>query len=350
MYGTAKMNNAFIIIALIVGALLYLLAPILTPFLIGAILAYLGDPLVNLLMRFKLPRNACVVIVFVVLFTVLVLLGLFLIPLIENQLVLLCEVLPRAAVWLQNTLLPLLKEYIGNQEIINIDMLKTTLAQNWVKAGGTAAWMLKSVLHSGVAFVQWMINLLLIPVVTFYLLRDWDKLIKGVRLLLPRRFEPTIVKLVVECNDVLSAFFRGQLLVMLSLAVFYSIGLTLVGLQVGVMIGLIAGLLYIVPYLGVTIGIVIASIVAYMQFGHLSSVSYVWFVFLIGQILEGTLLTPNLVGNRIGLHPVAVIFSILTGGELFGFFGVLLALPMAAVIMVLIRFFFQRYRNSQAYR
>jgi predicted PurR-regulated permease PerM len=213
-----------------------------------------------------------------------------------------------------------------------------------------AAWLWKSVLHSGFALIEWVAHLVLIPVVTFYLLRDWDKVVKGVRELLPRSSEPTIVKLATECDDVLSAFFRGQLLVMLSLATIYSIGLSLVGLQVGLMIGLIAGLLSLVPYLGFIVGIVTASIVAYVQFGTLSSLFLVWLVFMVGQVIESTFLTPNLVGNRIGLHPVAVIFSVLAGGTLFGFFGVLLALPVAAVIMVLLRFFYQRYCNSRLYQ
>jgi predicted PurR-regulated permease PerM len=340
----------FIILAVLAGVVIYFLAPILTPFLVGALLAYLVDPLVRQLMRLHMPRLLSVVIVFFSLFLFLTLLVLLLIPLIENQATLLIDVIPRVVAWLQNTIVPQLKEYFGIEELVNVDTLKASLADNWTKAGGLAAWLWKSVMHSGFALIEWVTNLLLIPVVTFYLLRDWNKVIHGVRDLLPRRIEPTVVKLTKSCNDVLSAFFRGQLLVMLGLGFIYSIGLSLIGLQIGLMIGLVAGLLSIVPYLGFITGIVAASIAAYVQFGTFTAVLLVWLVFMVGQAIESTLLTPNLVGNRIGLHPVAVIFAILTGGSLFGFFGVLLALPVAAVTMVLIRFLNQHYHNSPLYR
>lgn len=343
-------KNFFIIVGLITAGLIYILAPILTPFLVGAILAYLGDPLVNLLMRLKIPRLASVIIVFLLIFSAMMLLILLLLPLIEDQIIVLTEVIPSSIAWVQNTIIPWLKDHFGIQEMINTETLKATLAENWTKAGGIASWLWKSILHSGFALIEWITNLVLIPVVTFYLLRDWDKVVKGVRGLLPRRIEPTVVKLTKDCDSVLSAFFRGQLLVMLSLGFIYSIGLTLIGVKVGLMIGLMSGLLCIVPYLGFIVGIVTASIVAYVQFGTITSVLLVWLVFAIGQMIESMFLTPNLVGNRIGLHPVAVIFAILTGGSLFGFFGVLLALPVAAIIMVLMRYLNQRYRHSKLYR
>lgn len=339
-----------IFLVLFIGVVIYFLAPILTPFLIGAILAYLGDPLVKKLMYFRLPRLLSVIIVFLVLFVAMILLILLMIPLIENQIALLTDVIPNAIAWLQTTIIPQLKEYFGIDELVNVQTLKNTLVANWTKAGGVASWLWTSVLHSGFAFVEWLTNLVLIPVVTFYLLRDWDKVVAGVRGLLPRSIEPMTVKIVKDCNNVLSAFFRGQLMVMLALGIIYSIGLTIVGLKIGLMIGLLAGLLCIVPYLGFIVGISTASVAAYLQFGTLTSVLLVWLVFMIGQIIESTFLTPNLVGDRIGLHPVAVIFAILAGGTLFGFFGVLLALPVAAVIMVLIRFLNKRYRGSRLYQ
>lgn len=343
--------NTFIVVSLFVTAVvIYYLAPILTPFLAAAILAYLADPLVRRLMRLHLPRIVSVIIVFLILCCIIILLILLLIPQIEKQIGILIEVTPRIISWFQANIIPWLNEKFGIQAVINVDTLKTSLAENWSKAGGIAAWLGTTLLHSGFALVEWLVNLVLIPVVTFYLLLDWDKVIKGIRGLIPRKVEPTLVKLARECDDVLSAFFRGQLLVMLSLGIIYSLGLTLIGLKVGLVIGLFAGLLSIVPYLGFIAGIVTASIVAFVQYGTITSVFLVWVVFMIGQILEGTLLTPKLVGNRIGLHPVAVIFAILAGGTLFGFFGILLALPVAAVIMVLIRFLTKRYRHSQFYQ
>lgn len=334
---------------LFLGWLLYLLAPILTPFLIGALLAYLVDPLVTQLMRLHLPRLLSVIIIFSLLFLIIVLLVLLLVPLIQTQIENLTDALPDMIAWIQNTVLPWLSSQFGIHEP-NIGSLKTTLVEHLTKPGDSAGKFFNTVLHSGFVLVESLVHLILIPVVTFYLLLDWKKVIKGVRNLIPRRIEPTVVKLIQECNSVLSAFFRGQLIVMLALGMLYSIGLTLLGLRIGLILGLIIGMISIVPYLGVIVGIIVASIAAYVQFNTLSSVLLIWLLFIVGHLLEHMYLTPKLVGNRIGLHPVAVIFSILAGGKLFGFFGILLALPAAAVIMVWLRYLIKHYHASHLYR
>ena len=339
-----------ITLLLITGIGLYFLAPILTPFLVGSLLAYLVDPIVNQLMRLRIPRLLAVILVFVILFSVLLLLIILLIPLIQKQLLLLTDVIPKGIAFLQETILPWVEKHVGSDQGMDINALHQSLSTNWMKAGGIAGQFLKTILHSGLALFEWGTNLVLIPVVTFYLLRDWHDIIFKLRGLLPRRIEPTIVSLVVEADTVLSAFFRGQLLVMLSLGCVYSIGLMLVGLQIGLVGGIIAGLASLVPYLGFILGITTASIAAFLQLGTLAAIVPVILVFLIGQLLESMVLTPLLVGNRIGLHPVAVIFAILTGAALYGFFGILLALPIAAVVMVIIRFLLKRYRDSRLYQ
>lgn len=334
---------------LFLGWVLYLLAPILTPFLIGALLAYLVDPLVSQLMRLHLPRLLSVTIIFSLLFFILVLLVLFLIPVIQNQLQNLLDSVPDTLDWVQVTAIPWVSNQLGIHEP-NMTTLKTTLVEHLAKSDNATGKFFNTLLHSGLILVEWLIHLILIPVVTFYLLLDWEKLITGIRHLIPRRMEPTVVKLMKECNTVLSAFFRGQFIVMIALGIFYSVGLTAIGLRVGVIVGLIIGIVSIVPYLGVIVGILIASIAAYIQFSTFSSVLLVWMLFLIGHLIEHTYLTPKLVGDRIGLHPVAVIFAILAGGKLFGFFGVLLALPAAAVIMVWLRFLMTHYHASRLYQ
>ncbi len=334
---------------LFLGWLLYLLAPILTPFLIGALLAYLVDPLVTQLMRLHLPRLLSVIIIFSLLFLVIVLLILFLIPLIQTQLENLFEALPTMIDWVQQTIMPWLSSQLGIHEP-SAGAIKTTLVEHLTKPGNVVEKFFNTVLHSGFVLAEWLMHLILIPVVTFYLLLDWQKVITGIRNLIPRRIEPTVVKLIRECDAVLSAFFRGQLIVMLALGTIYSIGLSLIGLRIGLILGLIIGIISIVPYLGVIVGITVASIAAYVQFGTLSPVLLVWLVFVIGHMIEHMYLTPKLVGKRIGLHPVAVIFAILAGGKLFGFFGVLLALPAAAVIMVWLHYLMTRYHASRLYR
>ena len=216
--------------------------------------------------------------------------------------------------------------------------------------GGIAAGIMKSVTQSGLVFLAWLANLVLIPVVTFYLLREWDVLVARVGELLPRRVEPTIAMLARDCDEVLGAFFRGQLSVMLALGIIYSAGLWLVGLDLALLIGLVAGLLSFVPYLGFALGLLMAVIATVAQYHDLFHLVPIVLVFGVGQMLEGMVLTPYLVGDRIGLHPVAVIFAVMIGGQLFGFFGVLLALPVAAVVMVLLRYAHRQYRDSELYK
>lgn len=346
-----KYNKSLFILAvvLILGGLVYLLSPILTPFLAAALIAYLVDPLVNRMTNQRVPRLLSVIIVFVASFTVIVGLMLLLVLVVQNQIVALMDVLPKILTWLQITIFPWLMNSIGAEDALNAETIKTTVVENLGKAGGFINGFFKTILQSSVTVIEWVTNLFLIPVVTFYLLRDWKIVLQGARNLLPRAIEPTVVKLAKECDSVLGAFFRGQLLVMFFLGVIYSIGLSVIGLQIGLIIGFISGLVSIVPYLGFIVGIIAASIAAYVQFGTFTAILLVWLVYAIGQVLESTVLTPTLVGDRIGIHPVAVIFAILAGGSLFGFFGVLLALPAAAVLMVWLRFLNKRYHASRLY-
>lgn len=335
---------------LLVGWLFYVLAPVLTPFLAGAILAYLGDPLADRLQTFKLSRIVAVIIVFAAMVLAAMLLMLILMPLLQDQLLALGARLPATIDWIQTHVVPYLSKSFGiSPDAIDLDSVRNSLAQNWRDIGNILGFLLGKVGHSGMVVLVWLTYLLLVPVVTFYLLRDWDILVERARMLLPRRYEATVVQLVRECDTVLAQFMRGQLLVMAALGTIYSVGLWIAGLEFALLIGMLAGLVSFVPYLGAIVGISTAGILAYMQFHDWLHLVYVAIVFGTGQTLEGTVLSPNLVGERIGLHPVGVIFAVLAGGRLFGFFGVLLALPAAAVITVLLRFAFRRYLDSGLY-
>lgn len=343
-------KSFFIIVTLVVGGLIYLLAPILTPFLIGTFLAYLVNPLINHLMRWHLHRLTSVVIVFVALFTILTISILLLIPLIQEQIDALILLIPAGISWFQYTLIPKVASFLDSQELVNPATIKTLLAQHWGKAGSFASVFVATVLKSGFLILNWIMNLIIIPLVTFYLLRDWKKLLTNIHNLIPKHLQANVVIIAKECDEVLSAFFRGQLLVMLTIGIYYSIGLSVIGLKIGIILGLILGIISIVPYLGFIVGILTASIAAYLQMGDMHPVFWVWSLFLIGQLLDALFITPNLVGDRIGLHPVAVILAVLAGGSLFGFFGVLLALPATAVIMVWLRHLERSYQESQLYR
>jgi predicted PurR-regulated permease PerM len=334
---------------IITALLIYLLRPVLAPFLFAAFLAYIGDPLVNFLTRCHLSRTWAATLVFVIIMLIVLVLLLFLIPLLGRELTLFLSKLPQMLAWFQQFALPWLSQKFNFTETLDLPDLKTTLAQHWQQAGNVAATAWKVFSRSGMALLGWLAKLLIVPVVTFYLLRDWNDVISGSRELLPRRVEPGVTAVVQECNEVLGAFFRGQLLVMLGLTIIYTIGLALAGLDFALLLGSIAGLLAIVPYLGVIVGVLAASIAAIIQFHDGLHLFYVFIVFIIGHLAEHMVLTPWLVGDRIGLHPVAVIFAILAGSHLFGAMGGLLALPVAAVIMVLLRHIKQHYVQSGLY-
>ena len=325
------------------------LSPILMPFLSAALLAYLGDPLVDRLETYKIPRTLAVCLVFVLLFGVLAGAVLVLFPMLEQQVSLLIKRFPEMIEWTRSTLLPWLQTRFAGQDWLQPDQIQQMLKEHWSGAGGLIAAAFGSVTASGMALLAALANLVLIPVVTFYLLRDWDHLIAAIHELLPRKSEPRIVLLAGEVDTVLGAFFKGQILVMLCLAFIYTVGLMFVGLELALLIGLLAGLVSFVPYLGLIAGLLMAGIAAMFQFGDIGSLLQVLLVFGLGQLLEGTVLTPVFVGDRIGLHPVAVIFAVMAGGQLFGFTGVLLALPVAAVIVVFLRHLNDLYKTSQAY-
>ncbi|MGR9072729.1 MAG: AI-2E family transporter [Gammaproteobacteria bacterium] len=332
------------------GWLIYRLAPILMPFVIAAFLAYLGDPLADRLEAKKMSRTGAVVVVFSVMLLVIVSVLIVLVPMLETQIGRFISRLPAYAVWLNDQVIPWLRERLG-AEIGPLDTgeVVAMIKGHWQKAGGVAAAVLGSVSKSGMVIFEWMMNLVLIPVVAFYLLRDWDILVAKINNLLPRRLAPTASKLARETDEVLGAFLRGQFYVMLALGAIYSIGLWIVGLDLALLIGMLAGLVSFVPYLGSVVGIVSACIAALVQFQDLVYLIPVSIVFAVGQGLEGMLLTPWLVGDKIGLHPVAVIFSVLAGGQLFGFIGILLALPVASVIMILLRHVHDLYMDSGFY-
>jgi len=339
----------FAITAVIVY-LIWLLAPVLMPFAVAAMLAYLGDPLADRLERLGLKRMWAATIVFVVIMVAVVGVLLLLIPLIARQIENLVSNLPRYGDWAQNTVWPWLQARLHlDPHTFDSDRLLAAIKAHIGSIGGVASAVLGKVSRGGLGIAMWLTNLVLIPVVAFYLLRDWDRLVAKVDGMLPRSIQPTIAYLASESDKILGAFVRGQLLVMLALGVFYGAGLGVVGLTVGPLIGMVAGLLSFVPYLGFIIGFVAAIIAALVQYGDWMHVLLVCGVFVIGQLLEGYVLVPKLVGDKIGLHPVAVMFAVLAGGYLFGFLGVLLALPAASVIMVLLRYLIERYRMSELY-
>lgn len=331
-------NRSLLYFLLVAGGfyLLYLLSPILTPFLIAAILAYLFDPLVDRLERRRIGRPWGTLLVLLGLLLFLAALALILTPLFQAQARMLMAQIPRLIEWGQEALLPWLRSHAG------IDLLGDQAeVMAWLKAHVSELTRLTAYLpavgNQGLAILGWLANLLLIPVVTFYLLRDWDITMAGTAKLVPTAWRPKATEIAREIDAVLSEFARGQLAVIVLMTLFYSLGLWLAGLDYALAVGMIAGILVFVPYLGVVVGVLLGTLAGLGQSGDLVAVIPVWVVFGLGQLLEGMLLTPWLVGDRVGLHPVAVIFALMAFGQLFGFFGVLLAIPVSAALLVALR-------------
>lgn len=334
-------------VAALAAVLIYLLAPILAPFLVAAMLAYIFNPLVTRMSR-RVPRTLAVSIALALIAGVIMVMLLVLLPLITRQIKAIVTQVPQYVDWIRLHLGPLAQQYFGVE--LDTAMVKDWLTENTKQIQGVALSLLPTLRTGGLALLEFAANLLLVPVVLFYFMRDGDGMIARVAELIPRDWSDTVSGLLKEIDAVLGEFLRGQLLVMLLMSVFYTIGLWLVGLDYALSVGLIAGFLTFVPYLGVIIGVVLATLTGLLQFGDLTHLLWIGLVFLVANVLEGNVFVPWLVGDRIGLHPVAVIFALLAFGQLFGFTGVLLALPASAALLVWLRRVRRKYLASEMYQ
>ncbi|ORU94170.1 MAG: AI-2E family transporter [Cycloclasticus sp. symbiont of Bathymodiolus heckerae] len=342
-------ENKYALIFVIIVGLTYLLSPILMPFLSAGLLAYLGNPLVNWLEERKWSRTLAVTLVFAVIFSSLTAVVIVLVPLIEQQISALVEKLPEIIAWVKQTVLPWLQVRLSSLGDVDGGQLQQTLKDNLGGAGQIAVGVLGSITSSGMAFLSGLATLVLIPVVSFYFLRDWAVMVEKIHGAFPRKMEAKLTIITQEIDAVLAAFFKGQVIVMLCLAIAYYIGFSLAGLEFALLISLILGLVSFVPYLGLIIGLVLACSASVFQLHDGSGILAILIVFTVVQVLESVVLTPVLVGDKIGLHPVAVIFAVMAGGQLFGFTGVLLALPVAAVLLVLLVHLNTQYKSSELY-
>jgi len=337
----------WLLVAALIVLMLLVLKEVLSPFLIALLFAYLLNPVVDKLSSSKISRTLAVS--FILFFFCLLLSGfvLLLLPIVFEQTVTFINQLPEYVHWLQLKAAALSERYLDKSlQAMDVEPIKQALADNWQSASGKLAHLFSGLSQSTLSFFAALANIALIPVLSFYFMRDWPQFLTRLQSLLPIQSRQTVLSLSRQCDDVLSAFIRGQLVVMAVLAVVYAIGLSMVGIDLAIALGLLAGLASIVPYLGVIVGVLSASLAAYLQFTSFAPLLGVGIVFMFGQLLEGMVLTPILVGDKIGLHPVIVIFVIMAGGSLAGFTGVLLALPVSAVLMVLLKYAIGRYKQS----
>ena len=345
---------------LTVCGLVYLLGPVLSPFLVAAVLAYIANPLVNKIdalnirlfnsrFSYSPSRTIAALIVMLLLFAVLIMMLLIVVPLMQKEFLLLVQKLPAYVSTIKASLEPWLQKNFGVAINIDYAQIQQMLTENWKTAGNFAKQLALGISDRGLAIIGWLANLVLIPLVLFYLLVDWNSIISRINHLLPRRMLAKTREIATDIDAVLAEFLRGQLTVMLLMSAFYAAGLWLAGLELALPIGLLSGLLGFVPYLGIGLGLVLAIISGLLQFGSLHDLIPVLVVFGLGQMVESMLLTPYLVGDRIGLHPLVVIFALMAGGQLFDFAGVLLALPVSAAIAVGFRHARQHYLDSDFY-
>jgi predicted PurR-regulated permease PerM len=335
----------WVVITFIIFLAIYTLSSVLMPFVAGMILAYLLDPLVDRVEKIGIRRSLSTFFVLIIFFVCSAGSSLLLLPVILSQLSNLTSFLPT----LISNLEPFIREargFVDNAiKADNSNQLPLPVADilNW------AVGLLTEIISSSLAFANLLSLIIITPIVAFYLLRDWDLIINKVKSWMPITKKVSIVEQVVKVDRSLSALVRGQGAVCLILALYYSVSLTAVGLQFGILIGIFAGIVSFIPFVGAILGAIFSIGFSIIQFETYTPSLLVAGVFLVGQVLEGNFLTPKLIGEAVGLHPVWVIFALLTGATLFGFLGVLLALPIAVIVAVLIRFSLTSYLESEIF-
>lgn len=349
-----KQSAFWLALWLAVALLLYTLGPILSPFIAAAILAYMLNGAVDALARTRkgrrgMPRVLAVSLVLAAFFTAVVALFLTVVPVLRAEIPLLQAKIPAFFTWLDTFVSPWLAGYGIHVKLDSAGLRQ--LVEQQVAASGDDLWttVLAKVRVGGSALLGWIATLTLVPVVLFYLLLDWHHLLQRIAGAIPRRWVEQVGCMAREADALLAQYLRGQLLAMIVLAVYYSAALTILGLDVALPVGVLTGLLGFVPYLGFGLGMLLALVAALLQFPGWAGLAWVVAIYTAGQLIESFILTPRLVGERIGLHPLAVIFALMAFGELFGFAGVLLALPASAVLMVGFRHVRTHYLRSSFY-
>lgn len=344
----------FVLLTAALLGLIYLLMPILSPFIVALVLAYIGHPMVDKLHQiqlgsYKVGRGIAAFLVISLMSAALLLVIFIVAPLFQDELVLFIDRIPSIVEAVKSLLGPWLKEHLGISIDIDALELQSVLNQNWKAASQDIGTLILNLSSRGLAVISWVGNAILIPVVLFYLIRDWHTFVDRIIEFIPRRYIKQATTITSEINQVLSGFLHGEFIVMLTMSVFYATGLWFVGMDLAIPIGVMTGLLIFIPYLGFGMGFSLALLVAALQYGNLGDMVPMLIVFGIGQFLESFILTPLWIGERIGLHPAVVLFALLACGQLFGFIGLFFALPLSASIAVGLKYAEAKYFSSNAY-
>jgi predicted PurR-regulated permease PerM len=325
------------------------LGPVLTPFLIGAILAYLGTPIVKWAQAHGVARGLSTTVVVLLFGFILLTLFLVLVPLVQSEVSLAARRIPDLVAQGIARIAPWVEEQLGITVALDMASVRALITDNMDDARDLSLSLLSGLKTGSLIVVSILVNLALIPVVMFYLLRDWDMIAERMFTLVPRNWLAKTRAIAGDIDRVLAEFLRGQVMVMIVLAVYYAIALTIAGLDKAIAIGVLTGLLVFIPYVGFGLGLTLGVLAALLQWNGWPGFIAVLAVYGIGQLIEAYVLIPYLVGDRIGLHPLAVIFALLAFGQLFGFAGVLLALPASAALLVGLRHLRMAYFASPVY-
>lgn len=337
-----------LVVFLVVSSLL--LEPILLPFIVAAVLAYILNPLVVRLERRRMKRGLAALVVMAVAFLAVTALMLVIVPMLVEQVNSVIGQIPKAVDYVQHKAIPWFNNRFGEHVAINANTVTAWLRANLPTVQAQLQKVMPVLMQQGTSLAVWIGNMVMLPLLLYYFLRDWNRWSDGLRTMVPRRYLDTYNRISGNMDRVLGEFLRGQLLVMVVMGLIYGLGLMAVGLDSGFAIGMVAGILVFIPYLGAFTGLLLATLAAVLQFDGWSGLLLVWGVFGLGQFLESFFITPQIVGDRIGLSPFWVIFALLAFGQLMGFVGMLVALPLAAVAQVLLQEGKIAYLNSIFYR
>ena len=352
MFATKSNRNLIIWLALFVlfAAAVYTLRSVLMPFVAGIIIGYLLDPWASKFEKWGLNRTLATILTMVLVVLIIIPALVALVSIADSQLGHFLEVMPQYLASFGKKAEPIIISLQEKFPALETDKLRETLRGNMSNGLKMLGTLLRRLVSGGFALVNILSLLLITPVVAFYMLRDWDAFVSKVDGLLPKHYKKSIETQAKEIDGILSSFIRGQLSVCVLLGTFYAVGLYAVGLDLGVLVGFIAGVISFIPYVGTIFGFVVSMAIAFAQFDNFMPIAEVLGVFLVGQFIEGNFLTPKLVGESVGLHPVWVMFALLAGGSLLGFLGLMIAVPLAAIIGVLVKHGVENYKESSLYK
>ncbi len=336
------------ILTILLVTILFLneISNILLPFIIGIIIAYFLDPAAEKLEKLKFSRTSATLVILCIFIFIISLFAYIIGPVLYLQTKALIAKMPDYINGIDQITKPYLNDFynkIGYKEGGNFGLLKE-ISEFSIKFSTN---IFSNIWQSSLKFINLFVLIFIAPIVTFYLLRDWNKIVVNIANLIPKKIKKETFKQFKEIDKVLSGYIRGQTNVCIILGIFYAISLTALGLNYGFLIGFLTGIFSFIPYFGVFLGMFIGVVVAIFQFNSLIQILIILSVFIIGQFIEGNFITPKLVGNKVGVHPAIIIFALLSGGSLFGFIGILFAIPAVAVIGVLIRFVIKKYLQSK---